>query len=312
VYRIARSLAADLYQIHDPELLPVAVLLKRTTGARIVYDMHENYRSKGPVWGRLLRGLERWAFRHVDHVLLAERSYRSVVEEAPVPATQILNYFRPIGDAFLPNGPVTSSSLPTQLLYTGTVADSRGLRTMVDLAAEIRRRRRPERLHVVGVCNRDAERTRADARIEAEGLAPVLVRVGWDTYVQPEAMPPYYRRADVGLALFEPHPNHVGSLLTKFYEYMHYGLPIICSDFPLWRRFVEEHDCGAVVPPGDPAAVLEVIDDWRERPDRYRACVENARAAAPEYRWDAMGRRLVQLYRDLVPGGGQTPSRDAP
>jgi glycosyltransferase involved in cell wall biosynthesis len=113
-------------------------------------------------------------------------------------------------------------------------------------------------------------------------------------------MPPHYRRADVGLALCEPHPNHVGSLLTKFYEYLHYGLPLICSDFPLWRRFVEEHECGAVVPPGDPEAVLNVLDRWQAHPDRYRQCAENARAAAPQYRWAPMEERLVNRYRCLL------------
>ena len=41
VYRIARRQQADLYVIHDSELLPWARLL-RWTGNRVIYDMHEN------------------------------------------------------------------------------------------------------------------------------------------------------------------------------------------------------------------------------------------------------------------------------
>jgi glycosyltransferase involved in cell wall biosynthesis len=298
-FRTARALDAPLYQVHDPELLPLAFLLKTTRGAQVVYDMHEDYRSKGLLLGRGLRALERWAFRWLDHVLIAEKSYRSIVEGAAVPHTYIANYFRPIGDEE-PVANADMSETPTRLLYTGTLSDSRGLRTMIELARQIRQADRPEAVALVGVCHIDDQRTRAEGQIRAGGLDGVLERVGWDTYVQPSAMPPHYRRADVGLALCEPHPNHVSSLLTKFYEYLHYGLPLICSDFPLWRRFVEKHACGAVVPPGDPVAVLDVLDTWRTHPERYRQCAENARAAAPQYRWASMGERLVDLYRRLL------------
>ena len=299
VVRTARALDAALYQIHDPELLPLAVLLKTTTGARIVYDMHENYRSKGAVLGRVLRALERWAFRWVDHVLIAEESYRSIVDGHAVPHTYIANYFRPIGEAS-PPAPIAPETTPIRLLYTGTLAESRGLRTMVELATQIRGASREETLDLVGVCHHHDQRTWAEERIQGERLGGVLERVGWDTYVPPTAMPPHYRRADVGLALCEPHPNYMHSLPTKFYEYLHYGLPLICSDFPLWRRFVETHECGAVVPPGDPEAVLTVLDDWQAHPDQYRQCVANARAAAPQYRWETMGHRLVDRYQSLL------------
>ena len=300
-FRMAQALNADLYQVHDPELLPVAFLLRNATGARIVYDMHENYRTKGPILGRALRTLERWAFRWVDHVLIAEESYRSIVEADPVSSTYIPNYFRPIGDARL-GAPAKAGHTPTRLLYTGTLSASRGLRTMVELAARIRRAGRPETIDLVGICRYETQRKWAQAWIQEEDLRGLLSRVGWDTYVPASTMPPHYRRADVGLALFQPHPNHRGSIPTKLYEYLHYGLPLICSDIPLWRRFVERHGCGAVVPPGDPAAVLDVLDEWQAHPERYRRCAENARAAASQYRWAEMGERLTRLYRDVLRG----------
>ncbi len=308
VFKSAQSLDAALYQVHDPELLPLAFFLKRTTGTTVVYDMHENYRSKGALLGRGLRALERWAFRWVDHVLLAEGSYRSIVDGHAVPHTYIANYFRPVGDEE-PLDTVEISERPTRLLYTGTLSASRGLRTMVDLATHIRRSGRPETLSLVGICRYEEQRARVEARMQAEGLGAVIDRVGWDTYVPPTAMPPHHRWADVGLALFEPHPNYHTSLPTKFYEYLHYGLPIICSDVPLWRRFVEAHECGAVVPPGDPDAVLNVLDEWQAHPDRYRQCVENARAAAPQYRWQGMGERLVACYHTLLSASASTPIR---
>jgi len=310
VFRRARALDAALYQVHDPELLPCAFLLKKATGARVVYDMHENYRTKGALLGRGLRLLERWAFRWVDHVLLAEESYRPIVDGADAAHAVLPNYFRPIGEqdhgpARLPDPPTS----PTRLLYTGTLATARGLRTMIEVAARIQRASRPEVVEMVGICRYPGQRDWAEARIRRESLGDVVERRGWSTYVRPSEMPPHYRCADVGLALCEPHPNHTESLLTKFFEYLHYGLPIICSDFPLWRAFVEEHDCGAVVPPNDPAAVLSVLDAWRAEPERYQEYVMNARSAAPQYRWAAVEDRLVSVYCRLLGEAGQRRTR---
>ncbi|WP_263784930.1 glycosyltransferase [Salinibacter grassmerensis] len=299
LFREARELDAALYQIHDPELLPLALLLKKTTGARIVYDMHENYRAKGAVLGRALRALERWAFRWLDHVLIAEASYRSILDGHAVPHTYIANYFRPIGDERPDEAPAIRTP-PTRLLYTGTLSSSRGLHAMIDLATSIKCENRAGTIRLAGICRYPKQRAQAEARLRDAGLHEVVERIGWDAYMPPSTMPSHRRWADVGLALFHRHPNHVGSIPTKFYEYLHHGLPLICSDIPLWRRFVERHECGAVVPPGDAGAVLDVLDTWQTAPDQYRRCAENARAAASQYRWAEMGERLVTLYRRML------------
>lgn len=305
LFQKARALGADLYQFHDPELIPLAFLLKKITGTPVVYDMHEDYRSKGPFLGRALRLLERWCFRWIDHVLFAEKSYHSIVENCDVDCTYIANYFKPIGEAPLVKREAGSrrEGQPFQLIYTGTLSDQRGLRTMLDLAGAIREQGREETINLVGICRSSDQRARAEERIRGKELDPIVNRVGWETYVSPKEMPPYYHQADIGLALLESHPNYVGSLPTKFYEYLHYDLPIICSDFPLWRKFIEKHECGEVVPPGNVEAVIDVLTEWRSHPNRYCQYKENTRQAAQQYQWKEMGKRLVDIYQTILREG---------
>ena len=300
----ARALQADLYHFHDPELIPLAWVLKRATGARIIYDMHEDYLGHGPVEGRLLRALERWCFTWVDHVVVANEAHAEIVRDTPV--TCIANYVKPLDKPLdLASPGTTPRSLEAvRLLYTGVMADPRGLAALLDLAGVIIRKNLPWTIDLVGVCYRAGDRRRAEARIEAEGLDRVLRRVGWDAYVPWPAMQPSYQNAHVGLALWQPGRDHLSKIPTKFYEYLHYGLPILCSDFPRWRAFVEDHCCGAVVDPRDAEATVDRLEAWFNDPTHYARLAAAALDAAPRYRWDVMGTRLVALYERLLGEGG--------
>ncbi len=299
-YSLARHLDAECYHIHDPELIPLAYLLKQAAGARVVYDMHEDYRWHGSIEGRLIRKMEQWCFRWADHVVLAEPSYAPVLRESDVKHTIIRNYARFYDDGGACRSARSAMRPLVRLLYTGVVSEARGVLHMIDLISRCHVEGLHGALDIVGICNYPDQRARVEKRIKQQNLAHRIRRVGWDMYVPTDSMTPYYQAADVGLALFKPKPNYVHSLPTKFFEYLHFGLPILCSDFPLWRQFIERHSCGAVVPPGDSDAAVAVLRHWCNQPDQYSKVVSAARVASTHYQWDDMGERLVQLYDGLL------------
>lgn len=43
LFRKAKKENAEIYHFHDPELLPVAVMLKLFTRKKVIYDVHEHY-----------------------------------------------------------------------------------------------------------------------------------------------------------------------------------------------------------------------------------------------------------------------------
>lgn len=293
-YRHLRKLQPAIVHIHDPELIPIGYALRVVDGCKVIYDMHENYTGRKKRGGRMLRVLENWCFGWVDHVVLAESSYERILTGRSTPSTAILNYTLPSARLHEKDG-----AAPLTLIYTGTISNCRGLGHMIDLASEIKRAGLPWRIKIVGVSHLPAERMEAERRIREEELGSVLERVGWDTYVPWDKLAVHYAHADVGLALFEPLPNHTGSILSKFYEYIYFGIPVVCSDFSLWRAFFEANGCGMTVRPNDAARVLALINGLVDGGGYERLAVAT-RSARDRYMWSAMEPRLTGLYRDLL------------
>ncbi len=292
-WAVARAETAALYHFHDPELIPVAWALKRATGAKVIFDRHEDYSVARGARGMLVRPLERWCFHWIDHVVLVDAAHAASLPSG-LPHTVVANYFHPHGVP--PQSPRTLGEQIT-LLYTGVHAAGRGLFTMLDLA----RQAPPDvSLTMAGACYLPHERTAAVQQLRTDPSLAHAQWVGEGDFLPWPSMVPHYTAADVGLVLWHPHPNRGITIPSKFYEYLHFALPIICTDFPRWRTFVEEHACGVVVPPGDHAAALAVLAQWRAKPEVYARLSANAARATMQFRWDKMGTRLNELYRALL------------
>ncbi|AYA41575.1 hypothetical protein HZS38_14615 [Xenorhabdus nematophila] len=47
-----------------------------------------------------------------------------------------------------------------------------------------------------------------------------------------------------GLVTLHPIINYFDALPIKMFEYMVAGISVIASDFPLWKRIINENSCG--------------------------------------------------------------------
>ena len=108
-------------------------------------------------------------------------------------------------------------------------------------------------------------------------------------------------QARVGVATLHPDPNYLGSLPTKLFEYMAAGLPVVASNFPLWKEIVEGNKCGLTVNPLDPEEIAHAIEYLINHPDEARRMGENGRQAVLEkYNWETEGKKLLALYEKLL------------
>ncbi|MDA1191102.1 MAG: glycosyltransferase family 4 protein, partial [Candidatus Poribacteria bacterium] len=260
----ARAIKADVYHIHDPDLLPVAWWLKRRTNAAIIYDAHESFpdivlaREWIPHWlrgtvSRVVRVFENVFAARTDAVITATptiaRRFQAFAEAAIV-----CNY--PILREFAPDNHVPHRIDEKSVCYVGGISEERGICEMVAAAGII-----GIRLKLAGSFHSETTRRKVTA-LDGWQLVDEL------GYLDRSGVYRTCAESTAGLVVLHPTPNHIASLPIKMFEYMASGIPVIASDFPLWREIIDQFECGLCVNPYDERGIAETIRWMVDRPDR--------------------------------------------
>lgn len=304
--RVARRARADVYHFHDPELLPLGVLLGRLTGAPVMYDAHEYYRDEiatRPWIPRPLRRIaalavhevESWAARRLAAVVTVnEHMAESFRARGARRAVAIHNY-PPL--AYFPP-PAERAGQGSVVVYAGLLNEERGLSTVWEAGQALRQRVPEAEVRLIGRVDwsaapdavpREGGRWRSEAGVRLIGTIPA------------REVPAALAEANVGWVPFQPTPNNTRALPLKLLEYMAAGLPVVASDFGFMAAIVREARCGLLVPAADARAHAAALAHLLINPEEARAMgAAGRRAVAERYTWEAEVGRLVDLYRDLL------------
>lgn len=300
VGRAALELDADVYQLHDPELLPVGLRL-RLAGKKVVFDAHEDVPTQlldkpylSPHSARLLSRLyarfERAVLPCLDGVLAATPLIRARLASCH-PFTVDVNNF-PRAEEFAPSL-CADPHPPTRdrFCYVGSISAIRGVRELVQACALLRT---PARLALAGSFGEPG--LEADVRGH-----PGWSRVDALGHLDRSGVAGLMSRAFAGLVTLLPTASYREALPVKMFEYMAAGIPVIASDFPLWREIVEGAGCGLCVDPCDPRAIADAIDHLASHPRQAREMGANGRRAVlARYNWEHEADKLVAFYADLL------------
>ena len=303
MYLRALVLRPDIVHLHHAALLPLGPPLRRH-GCKVVFDAGHDLpvpprgtrdagaaAVAGEAWSRralaaIRSRLERRACRHLDGVVAATPLVRDrflAVNRATIAVSDF-----PVPDDV--GAGLAWADKPVRVCHEGALSAIRGI---VELVRACELLQSPVRLSLAGDFSEAALATR------------MLARPGWRRI---DALGRLGRpgigdlRASSRAGLITPHatPGHVGAPPATMFEYMAAGIPVIASDFPLWRAVVEAHACGLCVDPRDPPAIAAAIDYLASHPDIARRMGENGRkAVCARYNWPREAAKLIDFYEHL-------------
>ncbi len=305
---------ARLVHLHDAELIPLGLLL-RALGRTVIWDVHENLHrqlgakktNRSALYQAAFRCFDRLARRQLN-LIFAETSYLADYPNLRHPHAVVLNYaplpllepFRR-GSEWAPDAP--------EFFYIGQLSMARSLDVLLEALALLRDAYPRLRVHLFGAFGFDVFSERELAQHPQFDV--VRKHLVFHGPTDARRAFPAANHCLAGLALVKPVGDFPGSYPTKLFEYMAVGLPVVTSDFLLYRAVVETHGCGICIDPTSPQALADALRFFIENPATGRQMGENGRRAAErQYNWASQAVILNGFYRRLLPRGRKPSSAE--
>ena len=285
---------AQIYHFHDPELLPLASALARK-GKKVIFDSHEDVpeQIKDKEWlPRSIRKTVSSVYSlYEKHAL---KKYNAVISVTPHIVERLGKYNK--NTIMLTNYPILgeppADRLPERkICFAGGIEAQWNHDKIIEAMGKIK-----DTSYVLA------------GRGSREYLDYLKSFKEWENVIYLGKIPfekvkNIYSRCMAGIALnYSRQAEGQGTLgNTKLFEYMEAGLPVICTDYTLWKEIVNKNQCGIVVSPFDSTKIAEAIQYIIDNPETAMEMGKNGRAAAErEYNWNTQEKKLLALYNAVL------------
>lgn len=247
------QLKPDIFIITTHELLYLALFMKLLTKCKIIYDVQENYYWNilytpafplliKPFVALYVRGKETLTSKYVDHFFLAEKGYEDELKFPGSKKTVLENKVRiPVSERKTPTS--LQSKTPLNLIFTGTLAETTGVFTAIDLAVKLHIIDERFKLTIIGFCAQPQVREKIQLLIKPR---PFIELIAQDSPIPHAEIFKQIKQADFGLITYQINPSTMNSIPTKLYEYLGFKLPILLTNHKQWVDFCNPYSAAVV------------------------------------------------------------------
>ena len=285
---------AEIYHFHDPDLLSLAVKMKKK-GKKVIFDFHENVAKqiKDKEWiPKIIRSVISVLYSKYEAHFAKKFDYLitvspNIVDELKRENSKI---------EMITNFPIVEEQYSEpefkehNICFAGGISEQWCHDIILESISEI------------DDCKYILAGGTSDAYLDLLKKSNGWNKVEYLGRIPFEDVEKIYIRSIAGMALnISSQVGNEGTLgNTKLFEYMSAGIAVICSNNVMWKRIIEENDCGIAVDPTDVNAISDAVKYLLCNIDRAKEMGINGRKAAiSKYNWANEEKKLYRLYEKL-------------
>ena len=285
-YGIAKKVDADIFHFHDPEMIPYAIKLKKL-GKKIVYDIHENNSEaimdkkwmplalRKPI-SALFNLYEQKQVRKFDGIIVVTEGLKNKYEKN-AKIIEVVNNYPDLSDIVFH----TSNFEDRERIigYAGNMSELYGEKVIYQAMKGID----ATLIIAGGYAKTETSNIKVKGRINRAEVNEL------------------YGRSRLGIVLYQPAGNNNAAQPAKLFEYMAAGLPVVASNFPLWRELVEKTGCGLCVNPENSDEVRKAITFLLDNPKEAQEMGKRGHeAVANNMNWNNEFAKIERMYNTII------------
>ena len=296
---------ADIYHVHDPEMIPAGLVLRLIFRRRVVYDTREDFPSMmltktylppgwRPAMSRLVSAIERLAARFLNAVITADAGSLRPLARTGKSRKLVLYNFPNL--QFFPESHAPEKQY--DVVYRGGLSERAGTFVLLSAIRLLWNRGVAVRLLLFGYTdNAQAEQFLKDSLI-SYGINHLVTLRGTISHDQ---MASTLSLARIAVCPLQKIPKFMNNIPVKVFESWACGLPVIATDLPPIRPFFAGRKLGMLVKPGDIHGLANAIYQMLAAPDLIEEYGRRARRLVVERYNTAMEiPKLLSLYERVL------------
>ncbi|MBL0310838.1 MAG: glycosyltransferase family 4 protein [Bacteroidetes bacterium] len=270
-------------------VMPVSII-GRLKGAKLIFDAHEYFSETPEVVRRpLIKKIWEW----IDRTFVP--GFDLIYTVSPGLANIFsTRYGQPVH--VILNVPLLeekekkeSAHRPATLIYQGTLNEGRGLEQMIEAMKSI-----DAKLLLAGEGDLSEELRQL---VREQNLEQKVEFTGW---LLPDHLAKVTETADIGIHVsLNKGLSYYHSLGNKFFNYIHAGLPQVCTTYPEYQKINEQYNVALLIQDDSPDEIVKAVQRLQDNPDLFVRLKRNCETCSRVYNWQEESTKLLNHYAAL-------------